>query len=602
MNMKTKITLMLLLIGSFSFAQINIKTPDLEKKAKEKLEKSKDKKEKDAKDKIEKEKKDKKDKVEDKIDEKTDLDKKTSGGDKDVKTIVASTQYAETKTPKVTEPILYFYSDPLFENKLDVVVPGATDVFARVIFPKPLEEIFTDVKGRLDKFALKFTFNDDKGEEVIHLYQYPSIYFRDFKEVREFSFLLHGNGSSQDYKYSSSGAFGGFNNDDDEIETTTKKMIPMVDDRSKMVKANIESMFNVYLGHKLINYAFGHKDMNFGSKLEKMPNKVNAIQFEMGFLKGEDEINSIYSGTFNYDVRAELRPQMTKYKPDAKKYERIKDDGISTELHKNNINKVLFSSSKLDKKSNDPSVLKKSFKLNEPIYAIMYMKESIGNSVAHEGKTTVRKDMETRIYYSIDGKEFTNTPGMHEIDYQKETSFPIKFGNNSEGTSGFMNSERYFAYVISQIPAGKHTVKVTIKPSIHIWKNLSPDPQPIWAEGEFEVNFTEAERDEFVKKNGQLFEELTNISTDQGFNTLAKSKVPGAIRYSISEPVVQRNSFGVITHRVGYMRTIEKNKEGDFDIVNYSLSQNFVGGKWENKMSSSETLKYLQNIAKQNHK
>jgi hypothetical protein len=580
--MKTKITLMLLLIGSFSFTQINIKTPDLEKKAKEKLEKQKEKKEKEAKDKIEKEKKDKKDKVEDKVDEKTDLDKKTSNGNTDIKTVVEGSQYVEAKTPKVNTPTLEFYADAEYTKKLDVVVPGETDVFGRVIFPKSITEEIQAKQGNNGNVNLYYCIEltDDKGDKYkINAGTDPRS-DTDLSHTRELRFLLHGTKKTQ------------------ELLSSIEK------DRTKFLFRSQKDMYGD-IGKKLITYVYGYGQ--FGGKQAKMSATKQKLKLIIQ-LKNSEMIDLV-SLDFDYEIKKENYAKMGPYSYYPDDYSLENDYGMSTELHKNNASKIVFSNLEMDSKFNDASKLKSSFNLSEKIFGQIYLKESIYNTIKNENFGAVPgKYFDTRIIFAVNGKEHKTNTAEGDFPINKETSKSLKIANFEvqEEHHEYSNA-MCLAYLISELPAGTYTIKMMLKPTKSDWKEVSGSDEAITlAEGEFKLTFTVAERDAFVKKYGKKFPNYT-ATTDQTLIALLKKKYlehnpKGSSRYYIEEPKIIRNSIGIVLNREGYFYVVEKDKNGDYQLVQYYFIQQFVGNKWENNLKFNSPKPSFYLIPIQNHK
>jgi hypothetical protein len=275
------------------------------------------------------------------------------------------------------------------------------------------------------------------------------------------------------------------------------------------------------------------------------------------------------------------------------------------EMHKKNVSKVVFSTSRINKATNDESLLISSFKLTDPILGYMYMEEPEHDAFKRFGEKMISRYMKVIMIFTIDGVEYINNPGMEKFDVLEYYSYSIGLGNleNFSKNSFDFNASKDFAYVLSKIPAGNHKVKIEIKPSINDWEVNSKRPQPTWAVGEFDVTFTEAERDAFVKKNGLKFEEWGGKPcTDASFSSMVVKQVPKAIRTFVTEPIVERSYYGVVTHRIAYLRTIEKNEDGDGEIVNYDVRQEFIGNKWDNKVSVNESNRNPVNIPHQNYK
>lgn len=93
---------------------------------------------------------------------------------------------------------------------------------------------------------------------------------------------------------------------------------------------------------------------------------------------------------------------------------RFQDGGYNSDLHKNNIGKIVWSNKQINYADQDSVKTKNRFKLSEPIFARVYLKHSLGN---------------TPVYSSVNDKPSQNTRFGYEyklfIDEQEKA---VKFG------------------------------------------------------------------------------------------------------------------------------------------------------------------------------
>lgn len=186
----------------------------------------------------------------------------------------------------------------------------------------------------------------------------------------------------------------------------------------------------------------------------------------------------------------------------AKEFEKVSDQGILHDLHKANAGKVVFSNQEIGKSETSSSILKTTFpSLNSGVYGRIYLTQSVRNSLADLGAAGTAGGAYVIQYY-MDGKlvesaynnpldeEATNTWTTWQIVPAPAPSDDYAYGNMVTG----------FAETLKSTAPGKHKVKVVVICEYPDPFDLNKDLPLELASGEFELTFTQAEKDAFYKR------------------------------------------------------------------------------------------------------
>jgi hypothetical protein len=142
--------------------------------------------------------------------------------------------------------------------------------------------------------------------------------------------------------------------------------------------------------------------------------------------------------------------------------QRFPDMGITNEVHKANIGKIVFSSVLVDFDKPDPTTLKTSFTQDDDIYARFYLGESLENHVFGEKRVRVMyPKFECDLY--IDGV-------LQPLVISKDSAMPDAGETTRQlwirvprGRSGWGDTGEWVKLVNSALKPGKHEVKLDLK-------------------------------------------------------------------------------------------------------------------------------------------
>lgn len=254
------------------------------------------------------------------------------------------------------------------------------------------------------------------------------------------------------------------------------------------------------------------------------------------------------------------------------------DEGIKTTLHKNNLEKVVFSNNLIAKDCDDPSVLKTDYdSFTNGIYARIYMKKSLDNAYISAGKYG---GSDFAIEFWVDGKKInTIFDGLEGSDAKQLTSFYIVLAPNNE--SDAYKQEKImqrFAYVASAIPSGKHTIKLKVT-------TVGADAEEavtLLGEGEFTINITESDRDQFVTSYGYKLKSRGLLDTQTGLEAEVKKLCHPSVT-TIRCPVsweMRYDNYGNITHRVTRVDTGYKDDDGNCKAGAFVIQQVKTSSGW----------------------
>lgn len=233
-----------------------------------------------------------------------------------------------------------------------------------------------------------------------------------------------------------------------------------------------------------------------------LPWSTEIQKFEMGskkdwtvfiFFMRDDEPKEGGSKVFTYDMgndRNAVIGNLNDY--DKASYMTVKDNGITNATHQKYIDKIVFSNMPISASTPNESAFKKDFAApTENIYARLYLKESMRNTLAKAGKAknyAGSYDVE----YHINGKCVSiGTKKITEQEANSGTSLDfiiIPKADDPNYIRDYESTTQAFVKAIKKLPAGKHKIQIFMKT---VEYTLS---------GEFTITLTTANRDAFVKK------------------------------------------------------------------------------------------------------
>ncbi len=183
----------------------------------------------------------------------------------------------------------------------------------------------------------------------------------------------------------------------------------------------------------------------------------------------------------------------------ARGYQKTTDNGVKTDIHKQNIEKVVFSSTAITDGASTSS-LKTSFAgLTDGIYGKIYMPISLNNKAANLGVSGSIKGYQLEYY--LDGELITKSfQELSESMVNTNTSFDLAVCPKGDISDQDKSLVYQFAKTLVKAKPGKHTFKTVVSIS-----SLNPFDANISetveiANGSYELNVTEADRDALLKR------------------------------------------------------------------------------------------------------
>jgi len=316
----------------------------------------------------------------------------------------------------VTVPTVVFSTDYGFASPKTDFTTGE-NIFLRFAFPKPVGEYYAELMGRSDvpssgDMILAIGRNMDDEDPII-IYS-KTIFTSRYSEDNVLDFTLQA-----DNKFF------------DNMDANRAEM------EKKACFNSIGSLAEVSL------------DMMWDQKIPDVKPVSGEWEVFLFFKpwqsQEETEIKQVplASGKFKYTYDAEkARAQFAALiKPIAA----ITDDGMTSDLHKTHVNKIVFSKSAIPTTSASESSLVNNFNLGDDIYARVFMDKSLSNELrkigASEKETSAGRSLAINMY--VDGILFVSMPGTDKI-YKENGSYyhfsPMDGDFKQLTTTTFQNS------------------------------------------------------------------------------------------------------------------------------------------------------------------
>ncbi|WP_448530496.1 hypothetical protein [Raineya sp.] len=470
----------------------------------------------------------------------------------------ANTNAGSAATPNVSKPTVEFATDYTFKNKKTDFEPGES-IFVRLVTPKPMGEMFKDAFKLSDiplsgAMAIAIGKNAD-DENPIVITQYT--FFPDrYKNDKQFAITLQ--------------------IDQQKLDNLAKELEGKVPFNSAqtMAKGDMKLLWDA-------------------AALQFTPQKYQWTIFFFYRKANSEDIAEAGSGVFTYNITNENRQKLTAglNEVDRDKYAIAPDDGVKTDFHRNNIGKLVFGTQPV---SMDGAGATTSFaNLSEGIYARAFLPQSIRNFYASKGKA---KDFAQNYLINITagGKEYNiyhKGIAVPYADAEKATTLVINIAPSSEKDNNAIT--KAFMYIFSTLPAGKQKISMKVRvqynytdADTYVLKSdvKVQDDAYLVGEGTFEVNINPADRDAVVKKYGDKFEGNINTYQDKALAALVKQQYPAIAQKIWGEEIV-RNVLGQVIYRTVMVDCARKNAKGEHIVDRTEVKQQFIGNKWDNRLT-----------------
>ncbi|MCH2042564.1 MAG: hypothetical protein MK212_00365 [Saprospiraceae bacterium] len=297
----------------------------------------------------------------------------------------------------------------------------------------------------------------------------------------------------------------------------------------------------------------------------------------------------------------------------------VKDDGITSDLHKKYVNKIVFSNEKINLDNPEESKIKTEVGISKPIFMRMYIDKSMGNyyrQYAREKRDGKEKDHWEYFYYSskrgekVDGvetREYTASSQEAKLLYKvfingKEYDTWRKeyasYNRNTEVVDNWtswwteiipVKEERYydvsdpvdfFGEYFAYANPGTHKIKVEMWLTHH--DNTSEILDKL-AEGEVTVKFTEAEQKAYRKTRGRLMLKagMTDSSLESKMRAMLMKEHPDV---KIKRTVIvsktwkiHKNDFDLPTKKMLWT-DFAVTKDGECRIITAGFRRDYAGG------------------------
>lgn len=274
-----------------------------------------------------------------------------------------------------------------------------------------------------------------------------------------------------------------------------------------------------------------------------------------------DQVIEVAKGTLTYAMTAAGRATLTSYMNDYDKerFEKTPDDGITTGIHKANVQKVVFSTKKMVKGHDKAGELTGSIKAPaKGFYARMYLKESMRNHLADFGQGKDVSDTYYETELSLDDGKLVRKVQelLRAEEAMKFTSWSMTaIPGNPADAADMPGFTRKVAYLISTASPGKHTLTITSYVPVFQQKVAV-------SSGTVELTLTAADITAIAKKWGAKIGSPGLVKTDKTLEKQLRA-VLGKKAVAVAAPLAWENKYnglGVLTHRLS---TAEYSFRGD---------------------------------------
>jgi len=286
---------------------------------------------------------------------------------------------------------------------------------------------------------------------------------------------------------------------------------------------------------------------------------------------------------------------------------RVNDNGVKSDIHKQNLNKIVFSNTTITDASSSSS-LKTSFSsLNDGIYGKVFLPRSIYNYGANGGRAgdITSYDLE----YYLDGQYVTTLNiAVDESKRKSNTSYDLGIAP-TEITETNQAEVYNFAKTLVKAKPGNHKFKVVVSINYLNYFEANNRETAEIATGEFDLNVVESEKMALLKKLCPKFEWINNHVklVPDAFSMIDNTKrvdekVLKVVVYD-NDWTYQRNWWGVILSRTirgkGIIQNTKTNLCFEIDILfsqqntssggsGYSATQFVRSGEYDNSVWFSQ--------------
>lgn len=297
----------------------------------------------------------------------------------------------------------------------------------------------------------------------------------------------------------------------------------------------------------------------------------------------------------------------------------VKDDGITSDLHKKYLNKIVFSNEKINLDNPNESKIKTEVGISKPIFMRMYIDKSMGNyyrQYAREKRDGKEQDHWEYFYYSstrgeeVDGAQTRNYKASSQEarlvykvfingkEYDTWHKGYASHNRNSEVVDNWtswwteiipVEEDRYykvsdpvdfFGEYFAYANPGTHKIKVEMWLTHH---DNSSDMLDKLAEGEVTVKFNETEQKAYRKARGRLMPKagMTDSGLESKMRAMLMKEHPDV---KIKRTVIvnktwkiHKNDFDLPTKKMLWT-DFAVTKDGECRIITAGFRRDYAGG------------------------
>lgn len=262
------------------------------------------------------------------------------------------------------------------------------------------------------------------------------------------------------------------------------------------------------------------------------------------------------------------------------------DDGIKTDLHKANVEKIVFSKKPLNPATASAADVTETFNVGDNIYALVFMKTALGNYKiynAESGAVKGNRNNNYKVMASIDGVALPQSILQDNYNETKKgiTSIATIFHSFAPGDT--KDNSEYFVKAFNALSAGPHKVRVEFWGGNTNMKGDSKEPVAI---GEFNLVKKEGQN----LKLGRTFADIKALKTDKvlegkmvkvanTYDYLPKNgQVYSAAKIVENGWTLEKNDLGIILRRTIKADVLAKETNGDCRVYTITFCEDYAGG------------------------
>lgn len=310
------------------------------------------------------------------------------------------------------------------------------------------------------------------------------------------------------------------------------------------------------------------------------------------FVADDGTPSLIAQAKFTYAMTADGRKKLRSATKDfdKKRFEKVKDDGIATGVHKANVGKIVFGKKKMKKDFDDKKALVSSVdSVAGGLYARLYLAQSMRNELADRGQA---KDLEYawwQLTIAVDGgitRTVDDSLTRDEADALTSLSLTLVPGSAAD-VADMPAITKKFVYVVSTLAPGKHKIKLTAT------LRDAELEQVELASAVIELDVTKKDRDKAAKAYGAKLDARGLLDDKKLAKAAKKAYQPKGV-VALRMPLAweeRRDAAGAVTHRVAPLIRGYKDA-GECQVEIMMIAQDRDGGKWTTLGLSSEKVPY----------